>query len=156
MTNRIYGKKNLQFRRSRLIMRMRERELSIRGAGKMSKIKELLKQDKKLGRERAKLDKVIARYPDGMTIDGYDTDIGKNGESFPVFTIREDPTIYFGGGGDLKKLESRMLAIHGGDLTAINEELALEPLAVKIEKVDTKSGNQYTTVKLLEDEDNGK
>lgn len=34
MTNRIYGKKNLQFRRSRLIQRMRERELSIRGAAR--------------------------------------------------------------------------------------------------------------------------
>lgn len=118
----------------------------------MSKIKELLKQDKKLGREREKLDRVIARYPGGMTINGYDTDIGKNGEPFPVFTIKEDPTIYFGGGGDLKKLESRMLAIHGGDLTAINEELEMEPLRVKIEKVDTKNGNQYTTVKLLEDD----
>ena len=122
----------------------------------MSKIKDVLKQDKKMGREYTKLDEVIARYPQGMTIDGYDIGTGKKGEPFPVFTIREDPTIYFGGGGDLKKLESLMLNLHGGDITQINEELAAEPIRVKVEKVKTANGNQYTTVKIMEADSDGK
>ena len=101
------------------------------------------------GREKIKLDDLIRTYPDGVTIVGFEMGEGKKG-AFPVFAMAEAQK-YFSGGGDLKILADKWLAVSEGDITAINESLRKKPTKVKIWTVQTNSGDTYTKVARIRD-----
>ena len=100
------------------------------------------------GREPIKTDEIIAKYPEGISITG----IGKNtynGDTYPVFTFAEEPTRYFSGGMSLSRLADGMFEEYDGDLAELNKDLQESPLRVKLSKVKTKRGYNFTKVSLL-------
>lgn len=100
------------------------------------------------GLQKIKLDDLIARYPEGVSITGVDI-INYEGSRFPSFTFAEDDTLCFSGGMALIQMADAWLEGYEGDIQAINEDLMREPVRIQLEKVMTKSKRTYTRVKIL-------
>ena len=119
----------------------------------MSELKKKLQQAMgaglRQGLERLKLDELISRYPEGVSITGLEP-AQYNDNEYYVYTFAEDKGLWFSGGGDLKKMGDKLLELSEGDITGLNAELKSDPIRVKIWKGRTKRGNTYTMVKVLE------
>lgn len=100
------------------------------------------------GLEKIKLDDLIAAYPDGVAVNGFDI-VNYQGATFPVFTFCEDASRYFSGGMALKNMANRWLEICGGNIEQANAELAKEPVILKMEKVKTKNKRDFTKVSVM-------
>ena len=102
------------------------------------------------GRERIRVDDLIAAYPEGITITGMDLlPVSGEDRTYSIFTFAENEQLYFSGGGDIPKLGEIFLSEYEGDLTGINEELQANPIRIRIRKVKTKRGTLYTKVEAL-------
>lgn len=101
------------------------------------------------GREKMSVDDLIRKYPDGVTIVGFELAKGQDG-SYGVYAIGEEKK-YFSGGGDLKKLEEFLTTKFEGDISGINEYLRGKPLKLRIWKVKTKTRKDYTKAALVEE-----
>ena len=108
--------------------------------------------------ERTKIstDEIIARYPNGVTINGFDFLNGKNGR-YVVCCFREDPGRYFNGGKILSEIFESFVAEYKTEdntLEAAYEACAAdfgrECLKVKLSDGRTKDGNRVTLVEVLE------
>jgi len=97
------------------------------------------------GLEKIKLDEIIAKYPNGVAVNGFDV-VSYKGTTFPVFTFLQDESKFFSGGMALHELADKWLAIRGGDLKAANDALRQEPVVLKMIKVKTKSNRDFTQV----------
>ena len=100
------------------------------------------------GRQKIKIDDLIARYPDGVSITGVDI-IKYNGTRFPSFIFAEDDTCCFSGGLALIEMADAWVEAYDGDMQAINESLQREPVRIKLEKTKTKNKRDYTRVTVL-------
>lgn len=98
------------------------------------------------GRERLKIDELIATYPDGVSINGFSA-FEYMGSPIYSYTFNEDSGKFFSGGGDLFKMGQKWAEEYSID--DINESLAINPVKVKIKKVRTKGGKTYTKVDVL-------
>lgn len=93
-------------------------------------------------REKITLNDLIKKYPDGVTVNGFDY-YGP----YPVLFFAEDKNKFFhASSGDLKKITDAMLEDYEGDLGAINEDLAAFSPKVRIRKVKTTANNDYVKV----------
>ena len=99
------------------------------------------------GREKIKVDELIAKYPEGVTIVGFEMCAGAR-EPFGVYAIGEEAR-YFSGGGDLKKLAEFLTAKFEGDIGGINEYLRVKPFKLRIWKVKTKTRKDYTKAAVV-------
>ena len=106
------------------------------------------------GREKIKIDDLIAKYPDCVSITGV-TLVEYADVSYPAFTFAEDPTKYFAGGLALRNMVN-MLIEADPTLEEANAEFRANPLRVKLQKIRTKTGNTYTSVTELEDDGESK
>lgn len=102
------------------------------------------------GREKIKIDDLIAKYPDCVSITGV-TLVEYADVSYPAFTFAEDPTKYFAGGLALRNMVNVLIEADP-TLEEVNAEFKAHPLRVKLAKVRTKSGNTFTTVTELDDD----
>ena len=114
----------------------------------MSKIGSIAQ--KVIGTQTVKLDDIIEQFGRVVTINGlsYAT---YNGDRTPLFTFAEGLGMAFGGGS--KKLSEFAQALekeYGGDLEAINADLKVTGVKIKISPLaKTSSGKQYRPVTFL-------
>ena len=95
------------------------------------------------GRERMGIDELIANYPDGVTITAFDM-ISTGVDSYPVLNIAEDSNV--------NNIVHDWLEHFEGDIDTANNALAAAGgVRVKFAKSRTKSGNNLTTVQVLDD-----
>ena len=108
--------------------------------------------------ERTKIstDEIVARYPDGITINGFDFLNGKNGR-YVVCCFKNDPGRYFNGGKILTDIFESFVAEYKTDENTFNEALdacmkdfGAVGLKVKLSDGRTKDGNRVTLVEVLE------
>lgn len=106
------------------------------------------------GRERISTEEIIDKYPNGVTIIGFDVLTKRNGSeytTFPTFAFAEDDTLYFNGGTSLKKITDDWLSHFEGDIEAANAALkAAGGCKIKLlPSVRTGSGNNFTPVEVI-------
>ena len=95
------------------------------------------------GREPIKVADIINKYPEGVCI----TAIAKftyNGSTYPIFTFAEDTSKYFSGATALSQMVDGMLDEYDGNLAELNADLQKEYLKVKLSKIKTKRGYNFT------------
>ena len=102
--------------------------------------------------EPMKLDEVIRKYPDGITLNWLDTRTSEDGNDYIVYTFLEEPGRFSNGSGDFLRLWDYVLEEFGGCMSDMQEYLKANPVRVKIWKTKTKSKRTYTKVKIIEDE----
>lgn len=100
---------------------------------------------------RIKTDDLIAKHPDCVSITGVVL-VEYAGDSYPAFTFAEDTTKYFTGGMALRNMVNAWLD-EDPTLAEVNEEFKANPLRVRMKKIRTKSGNTFTSVEILDDDE---
>ena len=105
--------------------------------------------------EKIKTDLLIAAYPNGFTIDGADlvTTIDektKEPKQFCVFTIKEDPTKYASGGQALTEIVRDWMSGYEDGVELSNALKAEGGVKIKLEKTQTRGGNTFTSVTVLD------
>ena len=101
------------------------------------------------GRTKAKTREIIDKFPDGITITGFDLVNGAKGQ-YPVLIFKEDDTKFFNGGLVFTKIVNEWLSAYDGDIAKCNKDLLdFGGVAVKMEIGTTKSGNNITKVTIL-------
>lgn len=104
---------------------------------------ELMQNRTKLGTRE-----LVAKFPEGVTINGFDFLDGDNGK-FPVCTISEDNSIYFFGGKILNNICTEWVNTFG-DVKTTNEMLKNEGgVKVKMNYTKTKKGQDCCAVEVL-------
>lgn len=108
--------------------------------------------------ERTKIstDEIIARYPNGVTINAFDIFDGKNGK-YVVCAFNEAPGRYFNGGGILTDIFTGFVnawetegRTYPEALSACRDDFAKNSgLKVKLSLGRTKAGNKLTLVEVL-------
>lgn len=102
------------------------------------------------GKTKLSTGEVIAKYPEGVTIIGFDLLTGKKGTPFAACVIAEDRGVYFNGGKTITEIVLKWLQSYEGDVTECN--IALQDaggVKVKLERTATKDGNSYTRVNVI-------
>ena len=102
-------------------------------------------------REKMKLDEVLIRYPEGVTLNWIDLRTSDDDVDYCVFTFEEEPERFSSGAGDFMKLWEAWTAEFGGSISDMQEYLAANPLRIKIWKQKTKSKKTYTCVSVVQD-----
>lgn len=107
------------------------------------------------GREKISVADVIAKYPDGVTVTGFDivdstSDDGPN--SYPVLTFSEDTSKFIFGGTVMASIVNAWLAHFEGDIEACNKALAsYDGVKLKFSRARAKNGNrEYTSIEVVE------
>lgn len=101
------------------------------------------------GLEKIKLDDLIKQYPGGVSVTGFDI-VNYNGGYFPTFTFKENPNQYFSGGKALRELVEGWCEACDGDIGEANAQLMAEPVKLKMTKIKTKTGRDFTKVETVE------
>lgn len=120
----------------------------------MNKLRELARETTSLspimdGREKASTDEIIKGASKGkITI--REIDMVSTGKSeYPVMLYEEEPEKFYCGGIVLKKIVQSWID-YCGSIEKVNEMLAKEGVAVKLEEARTKDGvNNITKVTIL-------
>lgn len=101
------------------------------------------------GREKISTEDVIKKYPDGITLTGFDVlDNGKDG--YAVFTFAEDPDKFVNGGALLSKMAFEWVKAFDGNITDASDELAkCGGVRVRLYPKKTKRGNSITAVEIV-------
>lgn len=116
----------------------------------MGRHTEIAKNVAGLSGEYLSIDAVIATYPEGVTVNGVSLRAVKDGESLPCLTFTEDSTKYFYAvSGDLGKIYAAWMREYEGNVDVLNEELGLEHLKLKLEKIRTKTNKTYVKVRFI-------
>lgn len=100
------------------------------------------------GKEKLSTEEIIANYGGEITITECDmVNDGKN--AYPVFTIKENEKAFYCGGIVLRRIVEAWIG-YCGDIDKVNEMLAKDPVAVRLEEGKTKDNkNSLTRVTIL-------
>jgi len=102
------------------------------------------------GRDKIGVDDVMAQYPEGITIIGFDI-ITSNLNNYPIIIFAEDKTKYMNGGTILGNICEEWAKAYEGDIDAASKALnAVGGVHVKFSKSRTKSGNNITLVDIID------
>lgn len=108
------------------------------------------------GRAKITTDDIIAKYPNGVTINAFDFLNGKNGR-YVVCAFRQDPGAYFNGGKILTEIFESFVEEYASDdrtfqeaIDACMADFEKEGLKVKLSMSRTKDGNRVTLVEVIE------
>ena len=108
------------------------------------------------GRSKITTDEIIAKYPDGITINAFDFLNGKNGK-YVVCELRQDPLAFFNGGKILTEIFDSFVKDYQADGVSFEEaqeacmkDFCTEGLKVKLSMSRTKEGNRVTLVEVVE------
>lgn len=107
------------------------------------------------GKTKISVSDIIANYPEGITINGFDMINGtdQNGEpsTYPVFTFMEDNTRFGFGGAVLKNIINSWLAAFDGDVESCTKALAANGgVKLKFSQGRTKNGRNVTIIDVIE------
>lgn len=112
-----------------------------------------------MGRNPIKTEDVIAKYPNGFTVNAFDFATmeqldKKTGEmvekTFPVLTIVEDNSVYISGGHILNKICQEWANAYSGDIEAASDSLAeCGGVRMSMEMGLTKDKNEITKIIIL-------
>lgn len=100
------------------------------------------------GRTRLTTEEMIINYPEGFTITDFDM-LTDDGKEYPVFTIKEDPTICFFGGIVLAKMVDEWLGYYDTVEECRAAFRASGGVMIKMATGRTKKGNNITRVEVL-------
>ncbi len=101
------------------------------------------------GKTKLKTADIIHDYPQGVTINAFDIIPGKDG-SYPIFTIAEDPGVFFSGGTVLQNIVSDWMEDYGTDIDQTNADLKAEGgVKIRLEQASTRAGRSITRVTVL-------
>ena len=115
------------------------------------------------GRNKMTTKEIAKNYPEGVTIIDFDivhtTKQVKNEEgyivevpdAYPVFTIKEDDSIFFSGGVVLNSIVKEWLAMYDGDQEKCRADLIADGgVKVLLEPgKPSRTGSEYTSVTIL-------
>lgn len=102
------------------------------------------------GREKRTVDEIMAAYPDGVTITGFDI-VNSALDSYPVIIIAEDDGVYLNGGMILANICEEWAKAYEGDIETASKALKVAGgVKVKFSKSRTKAGNNITLVDILD------
>ena len=108
------------------------------------------------GRAKITTDDIIAKYPNGVTINAFDFLNGKNGR-YVVCAFRQDPLAYFNGGKILTEIFESFVDEYQAEgvtfqdaLDQCMQDFEKEGLKVKLSMSRTKEGNRVTLVEVIE------
>ena len=115
------------------------------------------------GKDKIKLDNLIAKYSKGETAEDWAENGGavvgltslvyverKEGKAYCLFTFAEDEGKFSTGAGDFLEMYATLLNTLGeGVPAAMNKALTERPLLIEVWKQRTKKGNTYTKVNAL-------
>lgn len=108
------------------------------------------------GRAKITTDDIIAKYPNGVTINAFDFLNGKNGR-YVVCAFRQDPMCYFNGGKILTEIFESFVEEYQAEGVTFQDALDVcmrdfekEGLKVKLSMSRTKEGNRVTLVEVIE------
>lgn len=101
------------------------------------------------GREKITTEEIIKKYPEGITLTGFDVlDNGKDG--YAVFTFAEEPDKFINGGALLSKMAFEWVKSYDGNITDASAELdACGGVRVRLSTKKTKRGNTITAVEIV-------
>lgn len=109
--------------------------------------------DLMVDRTKIATEDIIKRWPNGFTIDQFDlvTTPDNNGvdRTYPVFTIKEDPTVFAYGGKAMYEVVKLWLVEFEGDLASCSAEVSNENVKIKLSQARTSRGNNFTRVDVL-------
>lgn len=102
------------------------------------------------GREKLSTTQVIMKYPEGVTVIGFDLLTGKRGTPFAACIIKEDPGVYFNGGKTVTEIVSAWLRLYDGDLAKCNYDLSVKGgVKMRLIHTTTKDGRDYIRVQII-------
>lgn len=106
------------------------------------------------GREKIKIGELITDEKLKGIVTLIDFDLvagGRDGATYPIFIYKEDDSKFFSGGFVLNKIVNEWIEGHEGDIHATRQEFReFGGLKVKMARGETKSGNNITTVEILD------
>lgn len=109
--------------------------------------------DLMVDRNKIATEDIIKRWPQGFTIDQFDlvTTPDSNGidRTYPVFTIKEDPTVFAYGGKAMFEVVKLWLDECDGDIASCSAEVSAENVKIKLSQARTSRGNNFTRVDVL-------
>lgn len=96
------------------------------------------------GREKGKIEELLAKWKNGVVLNGAEILHDKKRDSeYVVFTCVEEPNKFFFGGSVITKFVSELIGVCGGK-EAFEKEISEEGLSVQIEeRRSNKTGNNY-------------
>lgn len=103
------------------------------------------------GREKLSTDDILSIYGGEVTLTAFDLFTGDSGEPYAVFAIGEADDKFFAGGKLLTEFALDMVKACDGSLTDANEELAGEPVKIRIAKTKTKKGKDCVVFTVIDD-----
>ncbi len=104
-------------------------------------------------KDRVKIstDDIIAKYPNGVTIDEFDLIQKADGSAYPVFAFRENPTCYFNGGALAKKIVDEWIKMYDGDIdTACDDLKGSGGVKFRLSHKKTRTGKTITAFDPVE------
>lgn len=100
------------------------------------------------GRERLTVDQIMQKFPDGVTLTGFDLISGKDG-SYPVFSISEGNYCFFGG-VVLNNIAMEWTKACDGDIAETSRQLMeCGGVKIKMHNKKTRNGNNLTAVDII-------
>lgn len=100
-------------------------------------------------RVKVSTDEIISQYPDGITIEEFDSIMTSN-DNYYVATFKEDDKAYLNCGTVLSKVFDNFVKAFDGDITGASDTLKAEGgIKVKLTKSRTRGGNNITTVTVV-------
>ena len=104
------------------------------------------------GKAKISTEEVIKKYPNGITIIGFDVislDNGEDNNMFPVIVFKENPAECFFGGTVLTKIVTEWVEVCG-DVESANNELAESGgVRIKMTAGKTKAGKNITKIDII-------
>ena len=105
-------------------------------------------------RTKIETDKVIALYPEGVTVSDFDFLKSKKGGQYVVIAFSEDPKSYFNGGKILTEMFEDIIS-EFPDIQTARDEYAIAPEEQKVKLKlsharSNSTGNKYTKVEILD------
>jgi len=104
---------------------------------------------KSRGRDKMRLDEVLSKYPEGVTLNWLD-ERELNGAEYIIFTFEEEPNAFSSGSGDFLKFWDLLLKEFDGCISDMQEYLAANPTRIKIWKTTTKNRKTYTCLSVIQ------
>ena len=105
-------------------------------------------------REKIKVGELISDKTLQGTVTITDFDLvagGRDGATYPIFIYKEDDSKFFSGGYILNKIVNDWIEGHEGDIHATREDFRNSGgVKIKLGRGETKSGNNITTVEILD------
>ena len=102
-----------------------------------------------VNREKTETDDIIKKYPDGITITGFDF-VTTAKDRYPVIVFAEDDTKFFFGGYLFTKLFDYWIEKSDGTVEEVSNYLKeIGGLRLRLFKTRTKAGNSLTNFEVL-------